>query len=215
MRDKILTSQEVLAEWTKIETQQSHLMTCILQRVLDCNGVLRSLQSIYSYDYETFMHSLRVFYYATLIGNFVRLRRRNQLYLSTAALLHDVGKIKTPNYTILKEGKLSEQEYFVVKQHVLEGCLILQQNGVHKKVIGLVALHHERMDGTGYPFGLVKSEISAYGRYLAAADVYDAITAKRSYSDGMPQQDAVNFMMHTVGLDPMVTAMLYTSLDTR
>lgn len=116
--------------------------------------------------------------------------------LVTGGLLHDIGKILVPDEVLNKPGKLTDDEWKEMKRHVTYGQEILEQSeGVSKLTLSICSLHHERIDGSGYPEGLPGSHISKFGRMAAIVDVYDAVTASRVYSDGCIPQQAIKNML--------------------
>ncbi len=104
------------------------------------------------------------------------------------ALLHDIGKIGIPEKIINKPGKLSDEEYEIVKRHTVQGAKILESVIDYPELIVGAKYHHERYDGKGYPDGLKGKEIPEIARIISVADAYDAMTSKRSYRDAIPQQ---------------------------
>ncbi|WP_203142259.1 HD-GYP domain-containing protein [Marinobacter mangrovi] len=121
------------------------------------------------------------------------------------ALLHDIGKILTPDAILHKPGRLNTEEFEVMKQHAVHSHDILANTeGIGELTLLTAAQHHERMDGSGYPAGLKGNEISLYGRMVAIADVYDAITSNRVYHKGMTPTQGLKKLMEWSGdhLDP-------------
>jgi len=122
--------------------------------------------------------------------------------LRVAAFLHDYGKIGIPDSILAKPGKLSEEEYAHMKRHPaltkeILGKIYLSDD--YKEVPGLASTHHEKLDGSGYPFGLKDGEIPLGGRIMAVADVFDALTSKRDYREGMPYPEALELLRKNVG----------------
>ncbi len=114
-----------------------------------------------------------------------------------AATLHDFGKIGVPDSVLLKPGKHDEEERQVMKSHVLKTILILSRIAFrreHRDIPYIAGMHHEKLDGTGYPFGLQSEEIPLEGRILAVADVFQALTQTRPYKSGMPLDKALDFL---------------------
>jgi len=105
--------------------------------------------------------------------------------LTTGALLHDIGKIKTPDEVLNKPGRLTEAEFEIMKLHALYSKQILEESGLTGVAVDIAGMHHERLDGKGYPFGKKGDEISLYVRMASIVDVYDALTAERVYKAGM------------------------------
>ena len=147
---------------------------------------LLSLTRLRSKDDYTFQHSVSV---CTLLVSFARaleLDRDTIREIGVGALLHDVGKMKVPDAILNKPGKLSDDEFKIMKSHVVHSRILLEGTpGMTTIGIDVAAQHHERYDGSGYPLGLKGDGISLYGQMAAIVDVYDAITADRCYHKGM------------------------------
>lgn len=148
-------------------------------------------------DPYTAGHSLRVAEYSVLIGRKAGLSEEEIDLLRKTALLHDIGKIGVRDHILLKEGKLTEEEFNQVKTHPQQGENILLQiepaDAMAPYLEG-VRSHHERYDGCGYPDGLKGKEIPLFGRIIAVADAYDAMTSDRPYRSGMRSADALNIL---------------------
>lgn len=148
-------------------------------------------------DPYTAGHSLRVAEYSVLIGRLAGLSEEEIDLLRKTALLHDIGKIGVRDHILLKEGKLTEEEFNQVKTHPQQGENILLQiepaDAMAPYLEG-VRSHHERYDGCGYPDGLKGKEIPLFGRIIAVADAYDAMTSDRPYRSGMRSADALNIL---------------------
>ena len=116
-----------------------------------------------------------------------------------AAMLHDIGKIGISDAILLKPGRLTPEEYEVVKKHPVIGADIISVAGFLKDIVPLILGHHERWDGTGYPRGLKGDEIPLGSRILAVADVYEAITADRPYHKAISKEEAVQIIREGAG----------------
>jgi putative nucleotidyltransferase with HDIG domain len=113
------------------------------------------------------------------------------------ALLHDVGKMRTPVTILDKPGVLTEDEFDILKKHPVDGYQMLRkQGGFGDAALEVVHLHHERVGGQGYPFGLKGEEIPLHARVVAVAEVYDDISSDRVYHDGIPAANCLNMMFH-------------------
>jgi putative nucleotidyltransferase with HDIG domain len=110
------------------------------------------------------------------------------------SLLHDIGKIGVPDHILGKPGKLSTEEYEVIKKHPGAGFKIIESLTLLRNVLPAVVEHHERLDGSGYPFGLHSDQISLMGRIVAVADVYDAMTTDRPYRKAMEFEAVMEYM---------------------
>jgi putative nucleotidyltransferase with HDIG domain len=151
-------------------------------------------------------HSERVTAIALKIGNRLGLSEQGLERLHRGGLLHDIGKIGVPASILDKPGKLSDEEYRVIREHTTIGARILEPIKVYADIVALVRQHHERLDGKGYPDGLSGEEISLEARILAVADVYDALISDRPYRHGMERADAIQLIKQETGrhFDPNV-----------
>ena len=128
-------------------------------------------------------HSDRVSEYSVLIGEKLGLSEEDLRVLRIGGLFHDIGKIGIPDAILLKEAKLTDDEYSQIKNHPTIGAHILQNATIFKDMLPIVKHHHEKFDGTGYPGRLKGEEIPLMARIAAVADTFDAMTSKRSYRD--------------------------------
>jgi response regulator RpfG family c-di-GMP phosphodiesterase len=147
-------------------------------------------------DPETGGHILRMAHYSILIAEQLGLPREQCERLLTAAPMHDIGKVGTPDNILLKPGRLTEEEMAIMRQHASIGHDIL--NGSSSPMIQMAAeialSHHEKFDGSGYPGGLVGDAIPLVGRIVAVADVFDALTSTRPYKPAWDLERSVNFL---------------------
>jgi two-component system, response regulator RpfG len=143
-------------------------------------------------DSETGYHLIRMARYARLIADAIGLDRNESETIELAAPLHDIGKIGIPDQILLKDGRLDEAEWSVMRRHPVIGHEILKGSGSKYVRMGaLIALgHHEKFDGSGYPNGLVGDHIVLCARIVAVADVYDALTSVRPYKKAWSSDDA-------------------------
>jgi putative nucleotidyltransferase with HDIG domain len=140
-------------------------------------------------------HSLNV---AILLANFasqLELENEQIQELALSGFLHDLGKINIPDKILHKPGRLSDDEMNVMRKHVEYGTDVLLEMEIPTSIVRTISEHHERLDGLGYPGQLKDDEISVYGRMIAIADTYDAITANRCYKEGMPSKKALQILL--------------------
>ena len=141
---------------------------------------------------DTLGHSQLVSKYSILFARALGIEDRNFLYdLENGALLHDIGKIGIPEFVLRKDGPLTSREKEVVREHPLLGYEMIEEFVFLKKAAEVVLCHHERYDGTGYPFGLSGEEIPLGARIFALADTLDAITSDRPYRKGKSFEEAM------------------------
>ena len=151
---------------------------------LDTIGILR--QTVEAKDPYTRGHSDRVSEYSVLIGKKLGLDEKTLHILKIGGLFHDIGKIGIPDSILLKESKLSDEEYSQIKNHPMIGVHMLGDAAIFTDILPIVKHHHERYDGRGYPSQLVGDNIPYVARIAAVADTFDAMTSKRSYRDSLP-----------------------------
>lgn len=158
-------------------------------------------------DTYTHGHSLRVTLYSLMIASELGLDEAIIEDLETSGLLHDIGKIGVPRNIICKPGKLTDEEYNVMKQHPELGTRILTGIKRLDSATNWLNNHHERWDGRGYPLGLNGENIPLPARILAIADTYDAMTSDRSYRKGLPHQIAAEEIRKCAGsqFDPALS----------
>lgn len=155
---------------------------------------LTNLETKHEY---TASHCLNVCILSIVFGMHMGLSKDSIIELALGALLHDIGKMRTPVSILDKPGLLSEDEFDIVKKHPVDGFNILRKHKeVSDKCLEIVQLHHERISGQGYPFGLKGEEIPVHVRIVAIADVYDDITSNRVYHEGIPAHTGLNMMFH-------------------
>jgi HD-GYP domain-containing protein (c-di-GMP phosphodiesterase class II) len=137
-------------------------------------------------------HSGRVAKYSSIIGEGLGLNAEDLDRLRISALLHDVGKIGVDDRVLKKPGQLTEEEFDLMKQHPSKGANIMRPVAQLKEMLPGIELHHERMDGGGYPYGLQGDQIPLMARIIAVADTLDAITTNRPYQSAMDLQYALD-----------------------
>ncbi|GAW97582.1 MULTISPECIES: HD-GYP domain-containing protein [Colwellia] len=141
-------------------------------------------------------HSLNVAILMTLFAKHLAFDREIIEQLALGAFLHDIGKVLVPPEILHKPGKLTVQEFTVMKSHVDLGMEVLKESSeLSELIIEVVQQHHERLDGKGYPKQLNDQQITQYGRMIAIVDSYDAMTAERVYKAGMHPIKAFNLLM--------------------
>ena len=154
-------------------------------------------------------HSMNVAILLANFGRYLGLERSVLKELTLGGLLHDVGKIMTPDEVLNKPGKLTDEEFGVMRQHVVHSYDILSNTaGITPTMLEVAANHHERLDGTGYPQRLKGDQLSLYTRMSGIVDVYDAVTADRVYKQGMQPTQAFRILLK--GIDQHFDAELVT-----
>jgi diguanylate cyclase (GGDEF)-like protein/putative nucleotidyltransferase with HDIG domain len=157
-------------------------------------------------DTTTAAHLQRVRVYATEIGKEMGIRQKELDALQAASLLHDIGKLAVPEHIISKPGRLTPEEFEKMKIHPLVGAEILEEVKFPYPVVPIVRAHHEKWDGSGYPFGLAGAEIPIGARILAVVDCLDALSSDRQYRRALPLDQAIEIVVSESGksFDPVV-----------
>lgn len=148
------------------------------QTTLDVFDMLHNMRQV---NDSTYAHSLNVAIISRIIGKWLHFSNEELDTLTLAGLLHDIGKTKIPDEVLNKGGKLTDEEFQMIRNHPKYGYDILKSQPLNSHIKKAALMHHERCDGSGYPMGLTMEEIDDYALIIAIADVYDAMTAARSY----------------------------------
>lgn len=197
----------VLADNAAIALQNSRLFQEVGELFLSTTRALAS--AIDAKDPYTHGHSQRVCQLAESLATALSWRPDERDNLRLAALLHDIGKIGTPDSVLRKEGKLDDTEWEEIKKHPHRGSAIVENiRNMHESVLYGIRHHHERYDGDGYPEGLGNGDIPATGRIIAVADAFEAMTSDRPYRKGMPKARAMTLLREGAGSqwDPQLVA---------
>ncbi len=166
-----------------------------LVEAVNSNDFKGILSGVKNHDNYTYAHSLRVAIFLSLFGRTIGLPEKDQKILASGGLLHDVGKMLIPHLVLNKPGRLSEDEFTVMKGHVDASVRILEAgNNIPKGVIIIAAQHHEKLDGTGYPKGLAGNQLNELARMASIVDVFSALTDRRVYKPPMSPQKALSIM---------------------
>ncbi len=152
-------------------------------------------------DPETGGHIKRMAHFSRHIAMELGMPADEQNIILEAAPMHDIGKVGIPDSILLKPGKLDISEFEIMKEHAQYGFDILNESNSRLMQVGaqIALAHHEKYDGSGYPNGLKDEEISIYGRIVAVADVFDALTSERPYKKAWAIEDAFNFLRENSG----------------
>jgi putative nucleotidyltransferase with HDIG domain len=197
---------------------ENHLEELVEQRTAELDRALNSLEGAYrstlkaltaaleTRDSETHGHSERVVTYSLRLGREYGLNSEQMKSLEFGSLLHDIGKIGVPDSILRKPAKLTEEEWVRMREHPLHGQQILRGIEFLQGASRVVAQHHEKWDGTGYPLGLRAEDIDINARIFAVADAFDAITSDRVYRRGKSYEAAAQELDDWAGrqFDPKV-----------
>ena len=197
---------------------ENHLEELVEQRTAELDRALNSLEDAYrstlkaltaaleTRDSETHGHSERVVTYSLRLGREYGLSAEQMKALEFGSLLHDIGKIGVPDLILRKPAKLTDEEWVLMREHPLHGQQILRGIEFLEGPARVVAQHHEKWDGSGYPLGLQGDDIDLCARIFSVADAFDAITSDRVYRRGKSYQEAADELDEWAGrqFDPKV-----------
>lgn len=175
----------------KIESEKNVTLTTDMIKAL--------VKTIDAKDPYTNGHSVRVAEYSKMIAEQEYSDTQKIQNIHNIALLHDIGKIAIPDDIINKPGKLTDEEYNLIKAHTITGAQILSEISSYPDLINGAKYHHERYDGRGYPCGLKGEEIPEIAAIIGVADAYDAMTSNRSYRKMLPQDVVRNEISKGLG----------------
>jgi HD-GYP domain-containing protein (c-di-GMP phosphodiesterase class II) len=179
--DVVPRSQSIVKNACKFLYEQRHALECIMR--------------VCSFDYYTYTHSVNVFVFAMTLGTRVFPKEEVMDDYGMGALLHDVGKSQVPDEILNCKGKLTKEQFEIMKLHTWYGFEILQEkDGISPLVLDMTLHHHERIDGSGYPDGLAGDQVAREVRCVTISDIFDALTTRRSYKEQMSSFDALKLM---------------------
>lgn len=199
-----------------VADELTDILAPMLEQVNNNNLLAKSLWQIEACDEYTYDHSVTVSMAAALLGKWMGLGENNINDLATAGLLHDIGKCNIPDEILKKPDRLTEEEFKVMKTHSTLGYLLLKNGkGFNDSILSGVYQHHEKFDGNGYPNKLREADIHQFGRIIAVADVYSAMTSNRVYRSKMsPFQVAKLITEYSFGyLDPVAVRIFLSNVS--
>lgn len=175
-------------------------------------SVFTMLSTLKSYDDSTFRHSLNVSLICNIFGRWLNLSDSEIELLTISGLFHDIGKLMIPDSIIKKPGKLTDQEFAIIKQHPKYGYDLLKKRNVDLHIQYAALMHHEKCDKSGYPLGLEGSQIDWVAQIITIADIYEAMTANRVYRGPLSPFTVIN-MFENDGLKKYNPKYLLTFLE--
>jgi len=201
-----------LAEYVDIQVIDKEAREYMYKRKLFENksyhsSILSSIMAtMYERSQETEEHAKRLAVISKRIGQKMNLSQENIDELGLFAMLHDIGKIGIDNSILNKPGKLSSEEWEIMKRHPEIGYRIAMSTTELKPIAEYILTHHERWDGRGYPKGLSREDIPLFSRILAVVDTYDAMTEDRVYRKGISKEDSIKEIEENSGkqFDPII-----------
>jgi diguanylate cyclase (GGDEF)-like protein/putative nucleotidyltransferase with HDIG domain len=201
----IYRSYSLYLERLEDERRHAHEVSSLHLRTIEALAL-----AIDAKDQTTHDHLQRVQIYALELGKELGLSRMDLEALRAASLLHDIGKLAVPEHIISKPGRLTPEEFEKMKIHPVVGAEILERVQFPYPVVPIVRAHHEKWDGTGYPYGLSGEQIPIGARILSVVDCLDALATDRQYRRAMPLDDAMRVVQSESGkaFDPKVVDLL-------
>lgn len=174
---------------------------CIVDQIINSKTISLDMVDLRDYDNYTYSHSVNVAVLSTVIGIGLNLKEEDLVNLSQAAILHDLGKLMVPEDILNKPGRLTGDEFEIMKNHpILSYNLIKDRWDISAKTKVGVLFHHENEDGTGYPKALSGNEIMVYAKIIHVADVYDALISRRPYKKPYSFAEAYEYIMANNGV---------------
>ncbi len=192
-----------IEELKEQQKQVSEMAARAILHALDCK------------DHYTFGHSMRVTFYAMVLGRELGLDDEQMYELQLSTLFHDIGKIGTPDRILLKDERLTEEEFQIMKQHPVKSAEILDGFKGFERIARNARHHHERFDGRGYPDALQGEDIPLFSRIILIADTFDAMTSTRPYREGLPHDVAFQELRDCAGtqFDPKLVPLFIQGMQ--
>lgn len=180
----------------KIDTERmNHATRSILSRINENRDIVNCISEMRAAGEYLYTHSINVSLLSMLMGKWLKYDFGKLRSLVTAGFLHDIGKCKVPQEILNKPGKLEEEEFEEVKKHCVIGYQLAESfDGMNEDILKGILQHHEREDGSGYPFGLKGDRIHETARIIAVADIYDAMTSNTYYRERFCPFDVIECM---------------------
>ena len=206
----------------KLKDYEKNLEQRVAQKTKDISDtqiqLMYALGSIAEgHSKETQLHVQRVAEFTYKLAILYGMDKKEATMVKNASSLHDIGKIGVPNDILHKESSLSNKEFKEIKKHAALGAQMLSNSKLPLlKTASIVSMqHHEKYDGTGYPNGLKGEDIHIYGRIVAIADVFDALSFKRSYKDSWTQDEVLKYIQKMSGkqFDPLLVDIFFKNID--
>lgn len=168
----------------------------LMKSITDNDAVAIDISALKVSDEYTFKHSVDVATMAMVVAKQHGMSQKDIHEIGIAGILHDMGKSKIPNEVLNKPGRLTDEEFTIMKNHPVYGYNILKgKPDLSNEILLGVLQHHEKMNGNGYPMGVNSSKISRFARIISVVDVYDALVTERPYKKAFSQRDAVEMLM--------------------
>lgn len=188
--------ERVLKDGSVKSDKIKKIVETIIDMILNDPQLVLNLSNLNAMDDYLLSHSVNVCILSLMTGVVLGFNQTKLMKLGSGALIHDIGKILVPQDILKLPRKLTPEEFDLIKQHTVYGHKILKDSFKYDEATAAIALsHHERTDGAGYPQGLNQHQIPIFAKIVAVTDVFDALTTKRVYSDGVNFYDGVAYLI--------------------
>lgn len=181
MTEKKLT--EVFSGEEIVEEDLYEVTTSLVDSIRTKTELFNYMYHLRNEDDYTYTHCLNVSVLANIFGHWLKLSEQQIKEVTITGLLHDVGKMKIDNSILNKPGRLSKEEFEIIKKHATFGYETIKEQNITQEIKNGVLFHHEKLDGSGYPLGIEGEQIPLYAKIISIVDIYDAMTSKRSYHE--------------------------------
>lgn len=189
--DMLFTNEISPNEWEPILKLTNTIIDFVANEEFNLLNIIKNTPK----NYCTHTHSINVSIYSLCLGRFLGMNAKQLQALGIASLLHDIGKQGIDNKLLYKEGSLTDDEFRIVKMHSVMGYNLCHKLGIHdRSILDGIRYHHEKLDGSGYPYGLKGDAIPVNARIIGICDIFDALTSKRPYKDALSKYEAFKFM---------------------
>lgn len=187
-------------ESTNLASTTASITNDLLDAIDNNNAIAVDIGELKASDEYTFKHSVDVATISMILAKQQGLSRKEIYEIGVAGLLHDIGKTKVPSEILNKPGRLDDDEFAIMKQHSIFGYQMIKDKPEFNSAISLGVLqHHEKINGSGYPMGVLEHQITPYAKILSVVDIYDALITERPYKQAFSQRDAVEMIMSMTG----------------
>ncbi|MGN0402476.1 MAG: HD-GYP domain-containing protein [Acetatifactor sp.] len=172
----------------------------LMKAITQNDAIAVDISALKVSDEYTFKHSVDVASIAMIMAKQSHMSEKDVYQIGVAGLLHDLGKSEIPNEILNKPGRLTDEEFAIMKKHPVFGYNILKDKPeLTPEILLGVLQHHEKINGKGYPMGVTEEKLTPYARLLAVADIYDALVTERPYKKGFTPRDSVEMIMAMTG----------------
>lgn len=176
------------------ENLLSQTLTLVYKNEHSSISIMDMMLNMRNYDDATYTHSINTAIICYIFAGWLGMDQNEKVMATSCGLFHDIGKLHIPEQILLKPGPLTNAEYESAKRHAIEGYHILDKVGLHEEIKNVALMHHERCDGSGYPYGFTAEKISKMAKLVTIADIYDAMTSNRVYRRGICPFDVIEIL---------------------